>query len=275
MAAALLGGAWQFDPSDLAEMAAWWLGEPAWRAKPPARAAVGSRLFPDAGLAVMAAGDVRVYADAGIMGPGRAGHGHADTMSVVVRDGEREILIDPGTYTYVGEAAWRGRFRGTAAHNTVRIDGRDQAVPAGPFAWTGLPEVRILEWRSEPECDVLEAECRYAGFRHRRRIEFRKAERRVDLTDEVDGPDGDHLVEQFWHLGLAVAAVGNNEFRIGEARLRLDPKAAAELSEGGAYGWRSTAFGVKHAAPVIRAWIRTRLPVQLRAVLWTSQQPDA
>ena len=33
-------------------------------------------------------------------------------------DGE-ETLIDPGTYTYVGDPAWRNRFRGTAAHNTI------------------------------------------------------------------------------------------------------------------------------------------------------------
>ncbi len=42
-----------------------------------------------------------------------------------------EILVDAGTYTYV-EPQWRDWFRATAAHNTVRIDGRDQAVAAGP-----------------------------------------------------------------------------------------------------------------------------------------------
>ena len=49
------------------------------------------------------------------------------------------MLIDPGTYTYVADRRWRDWFRGSAAHNTLRIDGLDQASPAGPFRWDGRP----------------------------------------------------------------------------------------------------------------------------------------
>src|SRR5208337_1618047 len=104
-----------------------------------------SQLFPDAGLAVMTCGDTHAIVDAGPFGAMRAGHSHSDTLSIVVRSGESEILIDPGTYTYTGEPEWRDWFRGTEAHNTIRIDGRDQAVPRGPFGWTDKPEVTILD----------------------------------------------------------------------------------------------------------------------------------
>src|SRR5262249_23284259 len=92
-----------------------------------------SHLFRDAGVAVMVHGDVQIVVKAGGFGEGSGGHSHSDVLSLVVRNGNREILIDPGTYTYIAEPAERNAFRGSAAHNTVRIDGRDQAIPAGPF----------------------------------------------------------------------------------------------------------------------------------------------
>jgi hypothetical protein len=148
----------------------------------------------------MVSGRSHAIVDAGPFGPWGAGHSHADTLSIVVRSGDDEILIDPGTYTYVGDPKWRDWFRGTAAHNTVQIDGLDQATAAGPFRWANRPEVKILSWTTSAECDVLEAECRYAGFIHRRRIEFQKPDLIV-IVDEIQGPPGDHEVDQFWHLG--------------------------------------------------------------------------
>ena len=66
--------------------------------------------------------------DAGPFGALHSGHSHSDTLSIIVRSGDEEILIDPGTYTYTGEPEWRDWFRGSSAHNTIRIDGLDQAT---------------------------------------------------------------------------------------------------------------------------------------------------
>ncbi len=207
-----------------------------------------SKLFPDAGLAVMTCGDTHAIVDAGPFGALHAGHSHSDTLSIVLRSGGAEILIDPGTYAYTGEPEWRDWFRGTRAHNTVCIDGRDQAVPRGPFRWDSKPEVRIVEWRTNNERDILEAECRYAGFRHRRRVEFRKPDVFL-ITDDVSGPAGLHDIEQFWHLGSL------------EARAKLVLPDDAELVES----WRSTAFGEKHRSPMLRVRRRSELPMHFEA----------
>jgi len=91
--------------------------------------------------AVMTCGDYSCIMDAGPFGAYRSGHSHSDTLSVVARSKESEILIDAGTFTYISDAGWRNFFRGTAAHNTIRVGERDQAEAAAPFAWRNPPSV--------------------------------------------------------------------------------------------------------------------------------------
>jgi hypothetical protein len=215
-----------------------------------------SKLFPEAGIAVMTCGAIHAVVDAGPFGALHAGHSHSDTLSIVVRSGEAEILIDPGTYTYTGEPEWRDWFRGTSAHNTIRVDGLNQAAIAGPFRWTHLPQVVILNWQTNSERDVLEAECRYAGFTHRRRVEFRKPDVLV-IVDDVSGPPGEHEVEQFWHLGSL------------EARSKLILPDDAELIRS----WRSRTFGEKHPSPALRVYRRSALPLRLQARIHLATAP--
>ena len=192
----------------------------------------GSRLFEDAGTAVMTYGDIHIVIKAGGFGEGSGGHSHSDVLSLVVRIGDREILIDPGTYTYIADPAQRNAFRGSSAHNTVTIAGRDQAVPAGPFRWLEKPEVRIDTWSTTPEQDVLEATCRYAGFTHRRQIVFNKPDSVLRIQDTVDAPNW----SQHWHLGDASDA----------QRFSFD--SPAETVDG----WRSRALCTKEPAPVLK-----------------------
>jgi hypothetical protein len=161
--------------------------------------------------------------------------------------GDSALLIDPGTYSYTGDAPWRNRFRGTAAHNTVRINGLDQAEPAGPFGWQTPPNVEILEWRTEEAADFLDAACCYRGFRHRRRVFFYKPEL-LFILDEMEGAKIE--AEQFWHPGDAVVRDGPGSFRIGNAGALITNE-TSELSQGGEFGWRSSAYGAKEAAPLI------------------------
>jgi hypothetical protein len=240
---------WLGAREDLYEQAVWWLGPQVLAAEtaPPSHA---SQLFADAGIAVMAAGDRHVLIDAGSFGPFGSGHSHAGTLGIVVRAGDREILIDPGTYTYVGDEQLRSWFRGTGAHNTIRIDGQDQATPAGPFRWTDQPQARVNAWESTAVQDYLDAECTYRGFTHRRQVRFLKPGE-LHVIDEVSGPAGEHHIEQFWHLGSPDA----------ERCLTLDGE--PERLEG----WRSDAFGEKHPSMVLCIHRRGSLPLKLEPMI--------
>jgi len=249
---------WLRTREDLLPQAAWWLDTNGPDLQPTTAARFESRVFRDSGFAVMASGGTHILVKAGGFGEGSGGHSHSDALSLVVRLGDREILIDPGTFTYVADPAERDRFRGSAAHSTIAIDGRDQAVPAGPFRWRDKPAVKIRDWASNAERDSLDATCAYGGFVHRRRILFAKPAALV-IVDSVEGAAGEHRVEQFWHAGSP------------EEERRFSFSAAPERVEA----WRSRAFATREPSPALRVTARGTLPVHFAAVVDLSEAPQS
>lgn len=215
-----------------------------------AAGALTSRWFADAGLAVLRAGKVHAIVDVGKFGAGSAGHSHADTLSMVLFVDGEELLIDPGTFTYIADPEARQRFRGVASHNTVSIDGLEQASPQGPFRWNDPPTVELLRWSSTAECDILEGRCSYGGFTHRRSVVFQKPDFLV-VVDRVAGPAGSHKVEQRW------LAPEGTDGRF----LDTIPQAMAEAGE------RSRVLGSKEPAVRWVARYEGTLPTTMVAVM--------
>jgi hypothetical protein len=227
-------------------------GQRSWCTPPENR----SRLFPDSGTAIMAAEDIQIIVKAGGFGPGSAGHSHSDVLSFVCRRGPNWWLVDSGTYTYL-DPEWRDRFRGSAVHNTIRIDGKDQATPAGPFRWAKPPQARILDWSSTKGRDSLDAECRYSNFVHRRRFLFLKPDS-LFVLDQVDGPPGEHLIEQFWHVAHPDTFT----------QMAFSHKSQAIET------WHSDVFGSKYPAPARLVTYRGSLPVMLAAAISFQTPPE-
>jgi hypothetical protein len=250
----------EYEQDDLLEQAVWWIGSKALEIAPAIAGRQESRLFPQSGLAAMTAGNTHVLVDCGGFGMGNAGHSHSDALSIIVSCGREEILIDPATYTYVGDSVARNTFRGSASHSTVRVDGLDQADPAGPFRWLNKPRVEINEWRTSQASDFLDAACSYRGIRHRRQVWFTKPDLLV-LLDTIEGV-GEHDIEQFWHMGETIVDLEPGRWRIG---------AAAGFAVSGVgttvAGWRSDVLGSKRPALVIRVAQRAVLPVRMAAVV--------
>jgi hypothetical protein len=247
-----------FTRQDLDEIALWWLGPERCEAEPADAFTQQSRVFNDAGIVVMRRGPICALFDAGAFGPGSAGHSHSDMLSLVVTVGERELLIDSGTFSYM-DPEWRDVFRGSSAHNTVRIDGHDQAITAGPFRWAEKPEVKLLEFTTDAVKDRAVASCRYQGFTHTRTVEFSNSGFSID--DSIEGPAGEHDIEQFWHFGQTPNELSSGHWNIADL--------ADFAAEGGTLesSWRSRCFGSKESAPVIVARRRAGLPLRLHARL--------
>ena len=179
----------------------------------PARAAKPRHAFPDGGYWIL--GDhfgtpeeIKLVADAGPLGYlSLAAHGHADALAFTLSVGGREILIDPGTYAYHTQKPWRDYFRGTSAHNTVRVDGVDQSVAGGNFLWLKHARATCERFESTPERDEWIA--MHDGYQrlpdpvtHWRTIHFEKKSGQVRILDRLECRKT-HRIELFWHAAEA------------------------------------------------------------------------
>src|ERR1700687_5180674 len=142
----------EFSAPRLTEEAIWLFGNPAIEklARVKTCPVAHSLAFPDGGLYVLA--DSQPYAqamvvDAGPQGVGRPGHGHADALILRLTMDGRRWLVDAGSGVYISkDPADRNTFRGTGAHNTMRVDGADQAVADEPFSWIHIPTTQVENW---------------------------------------------------------------------------------------------------------------------------------
>ena len=229
------------------------------------------RAFPEGGYYILGCDfetprEIRLVADAGPLGYREiAAHGHADALSFTLSLGGVEMLVDPGTFAYHTQGEWRAYFRGTSAHNTVRVDGRDQSQPGGNFMWLRKAQAHCSAWMTSVDEDYLEAW--HDGYRaladpvtHRRRIVLDKRARSVALEDALEA-SGEHDVEIFLHCAedsrARPVAGGFLVERAGKAiaiRWPELPGGAAEVLEGSVApigGWVSRRFDEKVPAPTL------------------------
>ena len=112
--------------------------------------------------------------DCGPVGDG--GHGHYDVLSFEAMASGRSLIVDPGRHTYAEiEPNLRHWFKGTAAHNTVVVDGLDQVPYRRGKPRKGTHSEAHFHGRlSAPGLDVLDGEVRSVAYDavHRRQIAF-------------------------------------------------------------------------------------------------------
>jgi hypothetical protein len=198
----------------------------------------------------------RAVFDCGPLGmPPMAGHGHADALSFVLSVDGQPVLIDPGTYTYYGEDRWRDYFRGTAAHNTVRIDGKDQSTFGGTF---------LAHRHAAAECDEWEdgrvVRGRHDGYErlkspatHLRSLSFEPGHDALLVLDRIESR-GEHGVEQFFHFegSFGVERMNEHSFRVtlpdASVLVSLDRSLSTTIYHGNEAlpcGWQSPVYGTR------------------------------
>ncbi|ATB27097.1 alginate lyase family protein [Melittangium boletus] len=167
LGAAIFGDA-TLSGGDFPDEAAWLLGRTGlerFRSLRSAPAPV-SVSFPEGGFHVLRGAGAVVTVSAGAQGQGGVGgHSHNDKLSFELHLGGRPVIVDPGTGTYTREPSVRNALRSTAAHNTLQVDGAEQA-PLEPHRLFALPEsarARVQVFQTGGELERLCA--RHDGYR--------------------------------------------------------------------------------------------------------------
>jgi hypothetical protein len=230
------------------------------------------RTFADAGYTLLRSsrpGALSLVFDHGSLGmPPSCGHGHADALAVNVALNNEPVLLDAGTYLYTGAPQWRRYFRGTRAHNTVSVDGCDQAQQETAFLWSK----KFHSQRVRSECvddavvRVLATHDGYdaLGVTHWRGVVWRTGTTLL-VWDYLEG-DGEHALELNWHLARLPERTGDDGFALHGCsdivRVRVLGGAVSVCSgtENPPHGWRSARYGQITATPVLSCRYRGPLP---------------
>jgi uncharacterized heparinase superfamily protein len=147
--------------------------------------------FSDTGYIRCQKGPAVAFLDVAPIGPDYLpGHAHADSLSFELSLFGQRLIVDTGTSCY-GTGQERQRQRGTAAHNTVTIDGQDSSEVWGGF------RVARRAYPRDVRIEASNGEIRVSGSHdgygrlpgkpgHKRSWFFK--ENALQITDRIDGP---------------------------------------------------------------------------------------
>jgi hypothetical protein len=276
LAAAALGRARPLS-GGVDEEVAWTLGVESWTraaALPPANPPAAA--FPHGGLYVLADAGIHSVVRCGDVGQrGYGGHAHNDALSYELSIDGLLIALDSGTYTYTADHLARARFRATAAHNTVTVDGCEinPIDPTQVFELRQCTQPTVEDFVEGPDQTRLVA--RHDGFRpsagaptiHRRAFELDKRAGVLRIIDDVTGA-GEHMVESFVHLSPGLDA------KLGETTAELSREGQVVVRISWSDGWTaalgeswiSHEYGVRQPAPVLTLRRHGPLPARLALV---------
>jgi hypothetical protein len=242
---------------------------------------LASRAFPDAGIYVMRHNDLYMIVDAGPNGQNdNGGHAHNDTLSFELYAHDKTFVSDPGTYTYTADYHWRNRFRSTAYHNTIVVDGLEmnRFDERDLFWMRNDAKPKVHRWEVSDRYDLLDVE--HGGYErlkapvtHRRQVLFAKEGGLWIIRDLLTGA-GEHQFDLFLHLAPVKVIADRADplaIRTGcqhGANLLVVPLQRHGLSVQIDQGWVSHSYGTKVEAPIVRYSKQGMVPVQFVTVLF-------
>jgi len=199
--------------------------------------------------------------DFGLGGEGLCAHSHCDLLSFVLWVEGKPVIVDSGTYSY--QDPWRDYFRLTSAHNTLIIDGKDQAIPMKYFSWTHVPNAICEFWSEKRVWGTLDIH----GVMIRREIHH-PVPRLWRINDMLSG-QGEHTIDWFFHFGprLQLKLENPQTIKVFEKDWALAIRSSnADILLSIEEGWISPSYESKQRNKVLHGQWRGNLSEALSSV---------
>ena len=168
----------------------------------------------------------------------------ADALHLDIWYKGENILPDAGSYKYNTDAETIRYFSGTASHNTVMLDDKDQMLKGGHFIW--------FYWTQATKAALTEETTSYTfegavnafiyldkGIEHRRTVVKKKGIPEWAIRDEMVNKPAGMKMRQLWHV------LPGNTKKIKIVTKDIDNK---ELKAEQGKGWYSSRYGEKEAS---------------------------
>ena len=217
-------------------------------------------MFPHGGVFVLRSERDHIFVDCGPVGlAGRGGHGHNDITSIDATLDGVPLLLDPGTFTYTASREWRNRFRSTAFHNAVQVDGDELNRFGDPdHLWSLRDDAQPVDPNVRIEGNEQIFRGGHTGYLRlpdpvsvTRTVKLAVGRHWLLVVDELDGraehefsvrftlPPAAHL--ELEKEGAATIVVSDRAFHVRWSG----------WSGSSGRGWLSPSYGVKHEAPTL------------------------
>lgn len=228
-----------------------------------------SRYFKNSGLCVLRHHDKVDFVLVGNSGPlglkPLGGHGHADALSFWLSINGTPYFVDPGTYLYGSGGNWRDYFRSTSAHNTLKVDSKNQAASVGTFIFDGF--YNIIDPYCKEECSELTWSAGHDAYScmddpvfHFREITIFKKAMAINIKDKVKC-NSCHKIEAFYHIHPDVDVINKDGSLVlinqsCKLLLKFDRKWESQeifnADKKNLLGWYSKTFNKLEAATTIK-----------------------
>ncbi len=173
----------------------------------------------ESGFRKFVAGNFEVVADIGQVGPTyQPAHAHSDTLSFVLYHQGKPVIVDRGISTYEKNQI-REDERGTASHNTVMINSKEQTDVWGGFRVGRRAKPFILE---ESELMLMASHTGYdrMGIGHIR--EWQVQENKIQIIDRIEGDKAEGLAFLHLHPDIEPEQTEEGIFRLNNHILSFD-----------------------------------------------------
>jgi Heparinase II/III-like protein/Heparinase II/III N-terminus len=203
---------------------------------------------------------------------------------------------DAGTYLYNGPPPWNNGLAGTAVHNTVTVDHRDQMRRAGRFLWVDWAQASGRSYCSPNSARANRFDGEHDGYRrsgikHRRMVRWLPDTGWV-IADDLEGT-GTHELRLHWLTADLPYEVSESPFQVtfksGQSRVFWNifssspgrgaiVRAGAPAGENSPavntelLGWESPTYGDLRPVVSMLYDTRSRLPVRFLTVVLTSER---